>query len=78
MPDRRPNEAPERVTAEADRDENEEELSEGLMRDGMESALLVCDLPALSERESKREKADNPVDDTARDEPGAGECLEDR
>ena len=76
MPDRRPDEPPERVAAEADRDEGEQNLAERLMRDRMEGALLVRQLAAVAERQLEREHADDPVDQTPGHEAGTREVLE--
>ena len=70
------NEAPDRVPAEADRDEHEQELAERLVGDRVKRALLVGDLAAAADREPEREDADDPVDEPARDEARAGEHLE--
>ena len=66
--DRRADEAPERVAAEPDRDERQQELAERLMRNGAERAALVRQLAAVPERELERQDADDPVDQAARDE----------
>ena len=55
-------EPPERVAAEADRDEREEQLAERLMRDRVQRALLVRQLAAVTECDLEREDADDRVD----------------
>ena len=73
MSERGAEQPPEAVATETDRDEYEQELPERLVRDCLESALLVCDFAAVAEREAEREDADDCVDETSRDKPCASE-----
>ena len=76
MADRGAHEPPERVAAEADRDEREQDLAERLVRDRLQRPLLVRQLAAVAERELQGENPDDPVDEPAGDEPGPREPLE--
>ena len=67
------NEPPERVAAEADREQREQHVAERLLLDRAQRALLVRDLAAVPDREVEREQADDPVDERARDEARARE-----
>src|SRR5581483_5915166 len=71
-----PDQPPEGVAGEADRDQGQEHLPERLPGDLLERALLVRRLSARVERELDRQDADDPVDQPSRDEAGAGEPLE--
>ena len=51
-------------------------MAERLVRDGLECALLVCELAALTDRELESKHADDRIDRATRDEPGSGEQLE--
>ena len=64
-----PEDPPERVAAETGCEEREQEVTEGMLFDGPQSSLLVCDLAALSDREIERQQADDPVDQGTGDEP---------
>ncbi len=76
MPDGGADEPPERVAGETDRDERQEQLAEGLVRNGVQRALLVRELPPVPDRELEREDPDDRVDEAAGHESAAGEELE--
>jgi hypothetical protein len=65
--------SPERITREADRDENQEHLAERLMSDRLQRSALVGGLAARAERELDCQDSDNAVDHGARDETRPGE-----
>jgi len=69
---------PEGIAAEPDRDEREEELPERLIRDRVESALLVRDLAPGPERQLERQNPDDRIDDPPRYEARAGKRFERR
>ena len=69
-------EPPHRVAREADRERDQHRPAEWLVRERAHGALLVGRLAAAADRELQRQEADDPVDEAARDEPGAGEPLE--
>ena len=71
-----PEQPPERVAAEADREEREQDVTEGLLLDRPQRALLVRDLAAVPDRQVEGEEADDPVDERPRDEPGARQDRE--
>ena len=71
-------EPPERVAAEPDREQREEDVAEGLVLDRAKRALLVRDLAAVPDCQVEGEQADDPVDERARDEAGAREDREER
>ena len=71
-----PEQAPDRVAAESDRQNREQDVTEGLLLDRSERTLLVRDLTPVPDREVEGEEADDPVDEGPRDEPGAREDLE--
>ena len=62
MPERSADEPPERIAAEPDRDERQEELAERLMGNRVQRSLLVRQLAAVTERDLEREDPDDPVD----------------
>ena len=73
---RRADEPPERVAAEADRNESEQDFAEGLVGNGMKGTLLVRELAAVADSDVEREDADDAVDDPARHEASPPEQLE--
>ena len=76
MPERGAEEPPDRVAAEADREDDEQEGAERLVGECPDRALLVGELPLVAHGDEEREHADDPVDQPARDEAGARENLE--
>src|SRR5512133_1826721 len=70
-------ESPERVAAETDCEEREQEVTERMLFDRSESSLLVCDLAALPDREIERQQADDPIDQSTGDKPGPREDRKD-
>ena len=71
-------EAPDRIAAEADRKEKEQELTERLARHRPDRALLVGQLPGVADGDLEREQPDDAVDQTPRYEAGARQDLERR
>ena len=69
-------EPPEGVAGQADGHQDQQHLAERLARDGVERALLVGRLAAVAERQLDGQEPDDPVDDAAGDQPGAGQPLE--
>src|SRR5205085_11032439 len=69
-------EPPERKSRQADRDQDQEQLAERLVRDRLQRALLVRRLPAGAEGELDREYADDRVDQAPRNEPRASQPIE--
>ena len=78
MTERRAEKAPDRVAAEADRKKQEQELTERLVRDRLERALLVGQLPGIADGDLEREQPDNAVDQAPRHEADAREHCERR
>ena len=76
VPEKRADEPPARIAGEADRDEDQEHLTERLVRDRLERPLLARRLSACADRELEGEDPDDPVDQPAGDEAGPGEQLE--
>ena len=76
MPEQGVDQPPERIAGQADRDQDEEHLAEGLLRDRFKSPLLVGGPAADAQGKLEGEDADDPVDQAARDEAGAGQPLE--
>ena len=76
VPDRSADQPPERIAAEGDRDQCQEDLPERLLGDRLERALLVGDLPAVTEGELDGEDADDSVDERPGHEPGPRKPLE--
>ena len=76
MTERGTGETPERVASEADGQEAEQKVPEGVVFDGAERSLLVRDLAAAPEGKVERQDADDPVDEAACHEPGARENRE--
>jgi len=74
--EQRTREPPERVAPESDRDDGQQHLSERLMGDGLERALLVRGRAAGAESELDREDADDSVDQPASGEARAREPFE--
>jgi hypothetical protein len=68
VPDRGANQAPERVTAETDREEREQDLAERLLRNRVQRTLLVRQLASVTECELEGENPDDCVDEPAGDE----------
>jgi hypothetical protein len=75
-PDRGADESPERIAAETDGNERQQDLAEGLVGDGVESALLVRELAAVPDRELERQDSDDGVDQSTRDESRTREPFE--
>ena len=71
-------ETPEGVASEADGQDSEEQVPEGVVFDGAERSLLVRDLAAAPEGQVERQDADDPVDEAARNEPRAREVANSR
>ena len=78
MAERGTGETPERVASEADGQDSEEQVPEGVVFDGAERSLLVRDLAAAPEGQVEGQDADDPVDEAACHEPGAREDREER
>src|SRR5581483_4003333 len=76
MTERRTREAPERVPAEPDCDERQQEVTTGLLGDRVERSLLVRDRAAPADRELEREQPDDAPDERPSDEAGARKDLE--
>ena len=76
MAERGPQESPDRVTAEPDGQENEQEPAHWLTRNGVKRALLVRQLPRVAHRDLERQQPDDPVDHATGNKAGAGENLE--
>jgi hypothetical protein len=70
--------APKRVASQPDRDENQQNLAEGLVRDRLQRATLVSGSSAGADRELDGQDSDDPVDHAAGSEAGAAEHLESR
>ena len=67
---------PQGVAGKADRDGDEQEPAERLVRDRLQRSALIGGLPAGAECELERQDPDDPVDEAPGGEPGAGEDLE--
>ncbi len=68
-------EAPQRISAEPDRERAEQEPSERALGDGLEGAGPVLELAAGVDCDLGRERGDDPVGDPLGDEAGTGEPL---
>jgi hypothetical protein len=71
VPEAGADEPPDRVPGEPDREQHEQDMTESLMGDRVERALLVRDLAAVPDCQAEGEHADDPVDRGTRDEPGS-------
>ena len=76
VPERGAEEPPDGVAAEADRDDDEQEGAERLVGERPDRALLIGELSLVADGDEEREHADDPVDQSARDEARAREHLE--
>ena len=74
----RPEQPPERVSAQPDREQREQDVTERALLDGSQGALLVRDLAAVPDDQLEREQADDPVDERTRHETGPRENREER
>src|SRR4029079_19618295 len=71
VPEQSAEEPPKCVSAETDRDEDQQYFPEPLVCDRLQRTLLVRRRAAYSDGELDREDPNDPVDQPARDEPGS-------
>jgi hypothetical protein len=76
--ERRAEEAPDRVTTQADRQEHKQQPTESLVRNRLDRPLLVRQLPRLADGDLEREEPDDAVDKATRHKPGPRKHLERR
>ena len=76
MPEGGAEESPDRVAAEADREDDEQERAERLVGERPDRALLVGELTLVAHGDEEREHADDSVHHPAGDEAGPREDFE--